>query len=306
VTLFGEFLHNRYRRTHKWYQYFAAYEAHFERFRNRHVTLFEIGIGEGGSLEQWRSYLGPFARIVGVDINPACAQLAEEEIHIRIGSQDDPAFLRALLDEFGAPDIVIDDGSHLQPHIKTTFDTLYPHVAKNGVYLVEDLHAAYWPNHGGGIRRPTSFIEIAKGYVDEMHAEYVWVEQPGDAQPRTVVGDRTRAIHFYDSVVVFEVGEYRTKRHRLSGDAAVFRPDWTAEDATPMPGGFQAPLPPPVPPMMPPGAAAAAPAARAVPVTPADVPARLRALEAELAALRASTSWRVTEPMRTLGRLFKR
>jgi hypothetical protein len=45
--------------------------------------------------------------------------------------------------EFGHPDIVIDDGSHFQPHINVTFDFMFPLVAKNGVYLVEDLHAAY-------------------------------------------------------------------------------------------------------------------------------------------------------------------
>ncbi len=295
MTLFGDFLRDDHRRTHKWYQYFPAYELHLQRFRNRHLTLFEIGVGEGGSLEQWRGYLGPFAVIVGIDINPACKQLENEEIHIRIGSQDDPAFLASLTAEFGDPDIVIDDGSHQQAHVKATFEALYPHVAKNGVYMVEDLHAAYWPNHGGGIRRKSSFIEQAKGYIDEMHAEHVWVEEPSDIQPRTALGDRTRSIHFYDSIVVFEVGEYRTKRHRLTGDTGMFRADWAGPDqpaAPPQPGG--------------PAPRSAVPPPQPLPDQAGHLHGRIRSLEAELAQVRASTSWRATGPLRTIGRLLRR
>ena len=170
MTLYGDYLASPHRRMHKWYHYFAAYEPHFERFRNQHVTIFEIGVGEGGSLQQWRRYFGPFAVIVGIDINPLARQVEEDQIHVRIGSQTDLAFLGQVLAEFGHPDIVIDDGSHQQVDIGATFDYLFPAVAKNGVYLVEDLHSAYWPLEGGGLRKPGSFIERAKGFVDQMHA----------------------------------------------------------------------------------------------------------------------------------------
>lgn len=221
MTLYGSFLNSTHRRSHKWYHYFPVYEQHLERFRNRHITLFEIGLGEGGSLQQWRRYFGPFARIVGIDIEPMCRQLEEDQIKVRIGSQDNVEFLDGVVEEFGQPDIVIDDGSHIQQHVNTTFDFLYPKVNKNGVYLVEDLHAAYWPNHGAGLRHPESFIERAKNYVDDMHAEYT-----GGELPRTALGDRTTSIHFYDSIIVFEIGEYRTKGHKLTGNAKLFRLDF--------------------------------------------------------------------------------
>ncbi len=293
MTLFGEFLRNDHRRMHKWYQYFPAYEAHFARFRNRHVTLFEIGVGEGGALDLWRGYLGPFATLVGLDVYPRCRQLEGEQIHIRIGSQTDLGFLAAVVAEFGAPDIVIDDGSHLQHHINATFDFLYPKVAKNGVYLVEDLHAAYWPNHGGGLRRPGTFIETAKAYVDKIHADYI-----GETSIRTEAGDRTTSIHFYDSLVVFEVGEARKMMNKTTGQNERFDGTWAPEgtDKT----EFSKLVDQIVDNIEKEG-----PEWETDPIND-DRDAIIRNLQAELTLLRISSSWRMTEPVRAVLRLLRR
>ena len=314
---FTDFLNENHRRTHKWDHYFAVYDQHFSRFRNRYLTLFEIGLGEGGSLQLWKRHLGPFARIVGIDVEPACKQLEEEQIEVRIGSQDDRGFLADVLAEFGPPDIVIDDGSHLQDHVNTTFDVLFPHVAKNGIYLVEDLHAAYWSNHGGGLRHRNSFIERAKGYVDEMHAQYT-----GGELERSALGDRLASIHFYDSIVVLEVGEYRVRGHRITGDAALFRADWTADAmATPEPELAAPPVlhacetAPPAPEVLAPEVLAPEVLAPEVPDIDAArqaeeeqmqrLQSRIGMLERENSLLRASTSWRITEPLRRIGGLVK-
>ena len=37
--------------------------SHLSRFRGEPVTLLEIGVLGGGSLQMWRSYLGPQSRI---------------------------------------------------------------------------------------------------------------------------------------------------------------------------------------------------------------------------------------------------
>lgn len=124
---------------------------------------------------------------------------------MRIGDQSDAGFLKSVIDEFGQPDIVIDDGSHVMEHIDASFDFLYPRMGKNGVYVVEDLHAAYWPDFHGGLGEPRSFIERCKRFVDELHADY-FGETPIEFSKDTL------SVHFYDSVVVFERGRHIKKR----------------------------------------------------------------------------------------------
>ena len=115
-------------------------------------------------------------------------------------------FLDAVIQEFGVPGIVIDDGSHIMNDIKASFTYLYPRTANNGVYLVEDLHTAYWPQYGGGWKRQGTFIEICKELLDELNADWN-KEGPGP----TEFTKSTLSMHFYDSVAVFERGRHLKK-----------------------------------------------------------------------------------------------
>jgi len=90
----------------------------------------------------WKRYLGPHALIVGIDVKPECKTFEEDQIKIRIGSQSDTSFLESIIAEFGTPDVVLDDGSHRMSDVVETFRFLYPRTSPNGVYMVEDLHAA--------------------------------------------------------------------------------------------------------------------------------------------------------------------
>jgi hypothetical protein len=212
MSFWSLFLNHRGRVVHKWKHYFPIYERHFARFVNRPVRFVEIGCGEGGSLQLWKQYLGPHATIVGLDIRPECAAFEEDQINIRIGDQADAAFLRAVVDEFGAPDVVLDDGGHVMAQIAASFRFLYPQVAHDGVYLVEDLHTAYWDEYGSGLHREGSFLEHCKALVDELNAEHT-----RGAVAETEFSRSTLSIHFYDSVVVFERGRYGHKSAPMMG-----------------------------------------------------------------------------------------
>ena len=198
--LWKYFSHNEGRIIHKWHHYFDIYHNHFCRFRNLPVTILEIGVFKGGSLQMWKNYFGPAARIYGVDIDAQCKELEEEQVRIFIGDQADRIFLQKLKDKIGPIDILIDDGGHTMTQQIATFEELYPAVRENGVYLIEDLHTSYWEEYGGGYKKQGSFIEYAKEFIDDINA---WHSH----DPKLIPGNLTKSatgIHFYDSVLVIE------------------------------------------------------------------------------------------------------
>ena len=65
--------------------YFQAYADQLQSYRGRNCTLVEIGVMEGGSLLAWKEWLGPGARVIGVDINHEAKELEKEGIEIIIG-----------------------------------------------------------------------------------------------------------------------------------------------------------------------------------------------------------------------------
>jgi len=196
----------------KWHHYFPIYEKHLAPWRNKTATVLEIGIFKGGSLGMWRRYFGPMATIIGVDIDPQCKDFEEEDIRVRIGDQSDTHFLQSIIDEFGVPDIVIDDGSHQMRHISGTFNFLYPKVSKNGLYIIEDLHTAYFEEFGGGLDNDKSFINISKHLIDQLNADHSRGAVVPDFFTRNTFG-----ISFYDSVIVFERGTVPIKGMVQSG-----------------------------------------------------------------------------------------
>ena len=172
MSLWSDFLTNDKRVINKWKHYFPIYERHFKDFVYKPITFIEIGCGLGGSLPMWKRYFGPHAQIIGIDIDPECKKFEEDQIEVYIGQQQDCTFLQSLLDEVGTPDIVLDDGSHIMSHITASFQFLYPRMLKNGIYMVEDLHTAYWEEYEGGLRKPSTFIEVCKNLIDELNADH--------------------------------------------------------------------------------------------------------------------------------------
>ncbi len=152
----------------KWMHYFEIYDRYFSRFRNREVHVVEIGVAQGGSLQMWKKYFGDYAYIYGVDINKRSKRFEEERIKIIIGEQQNRNFLRQMKNQCPRIDILIDDGGHRMLQQINTFEELFPHISENGVYLCEDLHTSYWPQHGGGYRNPNSFIEYSKTLIDKL------------------------------------------------------------------------------------------------------------------------------------------
>jgi hypothetical protein len=178
-----------------------AYHRHFSRFQRSAVTMLEIGVLGGGSLQMWRTYFGPQSRIIGLDIDPECRQHAGEGIEVFIGDQADAAFLESLVEEVGPIDIVVDDGGHEKEQQVTSFEVLFPRLSPTGVYACEDVHSSYLPSFGAGRSgqpHEGSFIEYTKERIDELHAWFSEGAEPNDFTRSTA------SIHIYTSLVLFE------------------------------------------------------------------------------------------------------
>lgn len=195
------FFYNKMGKTiHKWLHFFEIYHRHFQKFIGDEVTVLEIGVFEGGSLELWRDYFGSRCKVYGIDINPDCKKHESERIEILIGSTEDREFLREVKEKIQKVDILIDDGGHTMNQQITAFEELYPIISQDGVYLCEDVLTSYWESYGGGYKRENTFIEYSKNLIDYLNA---WHSREKELQVDEFTLS-THSMHFYDGVVVIE------------------------------------------------------------------------------------------------------
>ena len=195
--------------TDKWGRHWYAqhYQRHLAPLRTRAITLLEIGVGGyqdpragGESLRMWKAWF-PRARVCGLDLYDKSA-LQEDRIRIFQGSQDDPAVIERLVAETGPLDVVIDDGSHYVPHVRRTFELLFPHLREGGIYAAEDLQTSYWPKFGGSLDpdAPDTSMACFKRLADGLnHAERIGYRP-------TSLDRSVRAVHFYHNLVFVERG----------------------------------------------------------------------------------------------------
>jgi hypothetical protein len=123
--------------------YLDIYEEYFRKLRRNNPAILEIGVKGGASLRTWKKYF-KHANVFGLDIDPDCRKLEEPGIQIAIGSQDDVDFLGKCFGTAQKFDIIIDDGSHINRHIMTSFEKLfYERLNPGGIYIIEDLRCSY-------------------------------------------------------------------------------------------------------------------------------------------------------------------
>ncbi|WP_019568670.1 glycosyltransferase [Thioalkalivibrio sp. ALMg13-2] len=201
----------------KWRGNLDVYEDLFALRRCDPIRLFEIGVQNGGSLELWSKYFSSAELILGCDIDPACAELAFHDPRIKVISGDacEQATVRAVDACGGAFEIVIDDGSHHVTDVVRAFGEYFPRVRPGGIYVVEDLHSSYWQEYGGGLDAPYSSVNFFKLMVDVLHRDHWGVQRTacewlagyarrvGIRLDDAILG-QIESIRFYDSLCVIE------------------------------------------------------------------------------------------------------
>ena len=174
TDLFGLYEGHRGKVSDKWSFYINEYQKIFADFIVKPISILEIGVQNGGSLEIWADYFKFADHIIGCDINPACLDLKFQSPRIQLIIGD--ANLQSVKDHITAItstfDIIIDDGSHISSDIIDSFNSYFPIIKENGVYIVEDLHCSYWNNFNGGLYHTNSSIAFFKKLADIVNYEH--------------------------------------------------------------------------------------------------------------------------------------
>lgn len=184
--------------------YFQVYEELLRPYVGKPITFVEIGILHGGSLFMWREYLGPQARIIGVDLNPAARSWESHGFEIFVGDQADPAFWDAFYAQVGPIDVLLDDGGHMNHQQIVTVEKALEQINDGGMILVEDVHASYLPEFGNPSNY--SFINYAKKAVDSINARFPAIHHAGPDAIRR----KAYSITFYESIVALRIDRRRS------------------------------------------------------------------------------------------------
>jgi hypothetical protein len=207
------FLSDRRLNSDKYDHYFDIYDHLFGHLYDQDITYVEIGVQNGGSLETTSKLFGKNSTIIGVDIDPRCKLLEEKGLaqKIIIGSQTDQLCLGEIRSSAPAIDILIDDGSHVQYDMIATFIELFPIIKDNGIYIIEDTHTNYSPQHQNSFFG-LGLYDYFKGLSERLNLDFIDPELrkhrykiPREERPHIQksedVCNHVFSIEFFDSVI---------------------------------------------------------------------------------------------------------
>ena len=158
----------------KWEHYLRVYHRLLTPYRDLSISVLEIGIQNGGSLEIWSQFFAKAKKIVGCDISQACGDLifGDPRISIVIGDACAEETKCEIIKQSTSFDLIIDDGSHKSADIVKTFLMYFPLLREGGLFVVEDLHCSYWQEFEGGLFHPYSSMSFFKIVADLVNQEH--------------------------------------------------------------------------------------------------------------------------------------
>ena len=185
----------------KWSSYLDFYDDKLWYLQDSKINLLEIGVQNGGSLETWSRYFWKAEKIVGIDIDPKCADLKFDDSRIQMVIGD--AKTVELEDTF---DIIIDDGSHQAADIMANWNRWWPKLNDGGVYVVEDFHTMWMPGYG------SNAIQFFAGFIAAVNG-------------KSKVDHKVRRMEFQNSLVLLEKGEPILGDRLITGEVAYVNPE---------------------------------------------------------------------------------
>jgi hypothetical protein len=159
----------------KWKSYFEVYERILGKLKNNSISLLEIGVQNGGSLEIWADYFKNAKILVGCDINPKVLDLKFNDNRIKvIGESASNSSAISKINNLSVEgyDVIIDDGSHRSADSIMNFISYFDLLKPGGTFIIEDMHCAYWPEYGGGYFNELSISNFMKKLLDLLNIEH--------------------------------------------------------------------------------------------------------------------------------------
>ena len=184
----------------KWDSYLSFYSSIFTDLNYRRLSLLEIGVQNGGSLETWAEYFPYANHIIGIDIDPMCGELKFSDPRIQVIVGD--ASKVELDQEF---EIIIDDGSHKSDDIIANFKHWWPKLKSGGLYIVEDFHTMWMQGYG------SAAIKFFQDMVIAVNLPF--------AEPKDLA-----RIEFRNSLVLLQKGDKSLGRRVITRTQASVNP----------------------------------------------------------------------------------
>jgi len=155
------------------------------RARSR-AKLFEIGLGcdmnygPGASVALWKT-LFPNAELWEAEYDVMCVHHSQangllDGIHVVTGDQGNQATVQSWVAQSGGRfDAVIDDGGHRNKQIRTSFETLWPHVNPGGLYFLEDLQVGRIDGYADG---GVVISDLVQAWVEQLLTHHARSDLP--------------------------------------------------------------------------------------------------------------------------------
>lgn len=161
----------------KWTNGLEAYQTHFARFQSSAASfsLMEIGVQSGGSINMFKTVLGPNCHYYGVDINPKCQNFAEPLANpspttITIMDQGNANhWANFYATVVSTVDLIVDDGGHQPYQMLTTLQQSFAHTNPGGVHLIEDICGMNGDYLTGLFNPAAELLGSASGQVAAVH-----------------------------------------------------------------------------------------------------------------------------------------
>ena len=182
------------------HNYTEVYSLYMDKFRDKPVSLIELGTFKGASCNMWEEYFtNPQARLVGYDhlLDRVTKFLPDGPRWAGVqGDQWDKADLEKVARTWGPFDIVVDDCVHGAEPQELTFESFWPHVNPGGIHIIEDINFSSY-NKGWYDSRvkkgPRSVLPFLNTKLDEvLLQESVGKGFPGRTPPSDI-----KFMHFW-------------------------------------------------------------------------------------------------------------